>query len=178
MHNWLRVVWSTRREFAHEFSLHKQVNDKQEQCLPLNQLPQCLLVSLVPDCNTVVCQGGEETQLKLVNYSTFFCKFPALCKILRCPYLIPNDPNHQTNAQTSFLGHERRWFDTFPIKNGAFLAFTEFHPISGWGGSTFQLFLIMDITYKQIIYNGKSNRAGLSDGTSFYEILSLMPGGA
>ena len=61
MHNRLRVIWSTRREFAHGFSLHKRVNDKREQCLPLDQLPRCLLVSLVPDYNTVVCQGGEET---------------------------------------------------------------------------------------------------------------------
>ena len=32
-----------------------------------------------------------------------------------------------------------------PDKNGAFPAFTEFHPVSEWKGSKFQLFLIMDI---------------------------------
>ena len=64
---------------------------------------------------------------------------------LHCPPLIPNDPNCQTNAQTSFLGHKRRCLDTFPDKNGAFLTFTDHHLISGWLGLKFQLFLIMDM---------------------------------
>merc|ERR1719491_659998 len=69
MHNRRRVVCSTLQEFAHGFSLHERVNDKQEQCLPLAQRPECLLVSMAPDCNSVVCQGGGETYHKLAKYS-------------------------------------------------------------------------------------------------------------
>ena len=76
MHNRRRVVCSTLQEFAHGFSLHERVNDKQEQCLPLDQRPECLLVSMAPDCNSVVCQGGGETYHKLAKYSTFFVNFP------------------------------------------------------------------------------------------------------
>ena len=64
--------------------------------------------------------------IKLVESKHFFCHFAPYFKKLAQPFLLTNDSNHQTNAQTRLPGCEIGRLDTFPVEIRAFLKIIPF----------------------------------------------------
>ena len=80
--------------------------------------------------------------IKLVENKHFFVIFAPYFKKLAQPFLITNDSNHQTNAQTRLPGCEIGRLDTFPVEIGDFLKIIPIRDDSGQNSKYFSPWIL------------------------------------